>query len=220
MAKKYKSILFWFDGLFTSKIASLTLAELKPNLSTNETITYREKLQQLVDELTIGKIDPQEYCRQANQITETAISSEELIQAVINKADLNQPFFEIYTQILPENNPGVVVDIPRVWFDQLIVKWKVADHFHEDRLIFTETFKLKNIYPDIFYFIPQAAGLKMEDCIMVDPQQMRAVAAHKLGLSSATYTYPRRMKIDLAIQGIWKTGDDVVHPKGGGRPNL
>jgi len=220
MAKKYQSILFWFDGLFTTKIASLTLAELKPNLSTNETITHREKLQKVVDELTIGKIDPQEYCRQANQITGTEITYEQLVQAIINNAELNQQFFDIYKQILPENKPGVVVDIPRVWFDQLISKWKVSEYFHEDRLIFTENFNLENIYPDIFYFIPQAAGLKMEDCIMVDPQQMRAVAAHKLGLSSATYTYPRRMKIDLAIQGIWKTGDDVVHPKGGGRPNL
>lgn len=220
MAKKYQSILFWFDGLFISNIASLSLAELKPNLSTNETITFRQKLQEVVDELTIGKIDPQEYCRRANEIAGTTVSSEQLTRAIINNAELNQPFFEIYTQIPQENNPGVVVDIPRVWFDQLIIKWKVAEHFHEDRKIFTETFNLKNIYPDIFYFIPQAAGLKMEDCIMVDPQQMRAVAAHKLGLSSATYTYPRRMKIDLAIQGIWKTGDDVVHPKGGGRPNL
>ncbi len=74
--------------------------------------------------------------------------------------------------------------------------------------------------PDIFEYIPRAAGRNMEDCFLVDPLQMRAVAAHKLGLVSTAFVYPRRLKIDLALQGIWKTTEDVYHPKAGARTNI
>jgi hypothetical protein len=220
MAKKFPSILFWFDGLFTDSIASITLTALKPELTGGEKIALRQKFQALHKDLAIGKIDSETYLVQAAEVSGENISSGSLIQSILEKSVLNQEFFDIYKQIAPENDPKVIVDIPRAWFDQMISHWKVADLFLKDRLIFTEQFNLKRIYPDIFYFIPQAIGRRMDECLVVDPQQMRAVAAHKLGLASATYVYPRRMKIDLAISGIWKTAEDVYHPKAGGRPNL
>lgn len=220
MSKKYQSILFWFDGLFNDSIASLTLTALKPELTGGEKIALRQKLQLLHRDLAIGKIDVETYCRQAAEVSDAKTPSGSLIQSILDSSVLHQEFYDIYKQIASENDPKVVVDIPRVWFDQMVSRWKAADSFPEDRLIFTEQFDLKRIYPDIFYFIPQAIGRQMGECLMVDPQQMRAVAAHKLGLASATYVYPRRMKIDLAIQGIWKTTEDVYHPKAGGRPNL
>jgi hypothetical protein len=220
MAKKYQSILFWFDGLFVDSIASLTLSALKPDLTGGEKISLRQKLQALQKELTIGKIDAEDFCRQAGEVSGVKISTGNLVKSILEKGVLHQEFYAIYNQIAPEHDPKVVVDIPREWFDQMISQWKVESSFPENRLIFTEQFNLKRIYPDIFYFIPQAIGRRMDECLMVDPQQMRAVAAHKLGLASATYVYPRRMKIDLAISGIWKTAEDVYHPKAGGRPNL
>jgi hypothetical protein len=220
MSKKFQSILFWFDGLFTESIASVTLAALKPELTGGEKIALRQKLQALHKDLAIGKIDSETYCAQAADVAGVITSSNALVQSILDKSVLHQDFYDIYRQIAPEHDPKVIVDIPQVWFDQMISRWKVADLFPKDRLIFTGQFNLKRIYPDIFYFIPQAIGRRMDECLVVDPQQMRAVSAHKLGLASATYVYPRRMKIDLAIQGIWKTAEDVYHPKAGGRPNL
>jgi hypothetical protein len=220
MAKKYQSILFWFDGLFNDSIASLTLAVLKPELTGGEKITLRQKFQALHRDLVIGKINGDTYCQQAAEVSGVKTSSGNLVQSILEKSVLHQDFFDIYQQIAPEHDPKVIVDIPQIWFDQIVSHWKLAGNFPKDRLIITEQFNLQRIYPDIFYFIPQAIGKRMDECLLVDPQQMRAVAAHKLGLASATYVYPRRMKIDLAISGIWKTAEDVYHPKAGGRPNL
>lgn len=220
MPKKFQSILFWFDGAFTEPIASLTLSALKPEITGADRIPFRQKLQSLHNELAIGKIDANTYCRQAEKVTNINIPSDRLIQQILDLAEINQPFFDIYTQIAPEHAPKVVVDIPAGWFDQLVSRWKVTDVFPKERVIFTEQFDLKRMYPDIFYFIPQSAGRSIDECLMVDPRQMRAVASHKLGLASAAYVYPRRLKIDLALQGIWKTSEDIFHPKAGARANL
>lgn len=220
MAKKFQSILFWFDGAFTDSIAALTLTALKPELKGGDQIPLRQKLQALHMDLAIGKIVAQTYCMQASEVTGENTAPDQLVGRIIELAVLNQSIFDIYTHIAPEHDPKVVVDIPAEWFNQLVTRWKAADVFLKNRLIFTEQFNLKRIFPDIFYFIPQAAGRSMDECLMVDPQQMRAVAAHKLGLASAAYVYPRRLKMDLALQGIWKTNEDIFHPKAGTRANI
>jgi hypothetical protein len=106
-----------------------------------------------------------------------------------------------------------VVDIPETWVNALSERWKTTTTFTPDRLIFTERFALTGIVPDIFFYIPNSICRTVSECIMVDPIQSRAVTAHKFGLASLPYVYPRRLKIELALQGIWQTDEDVLHPK-------
>lgn len=220
MPRKFQSILFWFDGSFSESVASRTLRFLQPEFSGAEKVTLLEKLQVLQQDLAIGKLEADVFCQKAIEIAGASTTPEQLSAVLQGSAELNKGFFDIYSQISAENDPHVIVDIPAVWFTALIQHWGVASSFPAGRLIFTEQFKLDRMLPDIAYYIPRAAGRSMEDCILVDPLQMRAVVLHKLGLVSTAFVYPRRLKIDLALQGIWKTNEDVYHPKAGARTNI
>jgi hypothetical protein len=66
--------------------------------------------------------------------------------------------------------------------------------------------------PDIFYHLPQKAGRRMDDCIVIDANSARAVQSMKVGLASIIYVYPQRLKLELALQEIWRTDADVMHP--------
>lgn len=220
MPRNFKSILFWFDGAFGDSVASITLRTLRPEISGAEKATLRQKIQALHQELAVGKIDAAAYCRRAVELARVNKDPSRLETRIVDGINLNKPFFDLYCQISAEHDPRVIVDIPQVWFTDIIKRWEVADKFPTSRLIFTETLKLERMLPDIAYHIPRAAGRNMADCILVDPLQMRAVALHKLGLISTAFVYPRRLKIDLALQGIWKTSEDVYHPQAGTRANL
>lgn len=220
MPRNFKSILFWFDGAFGDSTASITLRTLRPEISGAEKATLRQKLQALHQELAIGKIDAAAYCRKAVELAQVNEDTSRLASRIVEDITLNKSFFDIYCQIAAEHDPRVIVDIPRAWFTEVINHWGAAENFPASRLIFTETLKLERMLPDIAYHLPRAAGRNMADCILVDPLQMRAVALHKLGLISTAFVYPRRLKIDLALQGIWKTTEDVYHPQAGTRANL
>jgi hypothetical protein len=217
MPRKFRSIFFWFDGSFTNSIASYTIGALRPELCSAEKVTFQQILEVLHEDLAIGKIDAHQFWIKAIEACQVPADPNHVVQQILENAKLNQPFFDIYNQIPPEHDPHVIVDIPETWFMEFVKLWRVSDAFPAERLIFTETFKLERILPDIANAIPQAAGRTMEDCFLVDPQQMRAVALHKLGLVSTAFVYPRRLKIDLALQGIWNTTEDVYHPKAGAR---
>jgi hypothetical protein len=220
MPRKFQSILFWFDGSFSESVASSTLRFLRPEISGAEKITLLEKLQSLQQDLAIGKLEADVFCQKAIELARASTTPEQLSARLQGNVELNIGFFDIYSQIAAENDPRVIVDIPEAWFTALIQHWGVAASFPASRLIFTEQFKLDRMLPDIAYYLPRAVGRSMEDCILVDPLQMRAVALHKLGLVSTAFVYPRRLKIDLALQGIWKTNEDVYHPKAGARTNI
>lgn len=220
MPKKFSTILFWFDGNFSESIAALTTHLLRPDSSGVEKLMLREKIQSLQQDLAIGKLDPMNFCREAVAMCQVSADPAGLAERLLDRADLNHPFFDIYTRITPWHDPRVIVDIPRDWFEKLIRRWQVQDAFPLERLIFTESFKLARMLPEIAERIPRAAGRRLDECILVDPLQMRAVALHKLGLVSTAYVYPRRLKIDLALQGIWETDEDVYHPTAGSRTNI
>ncbi len=217
MPKKFQSIFFWFDGAFTDSIATLLVDALRPGVTGGERIALRQKFQILHQDLAIGKTNVTSFCQKAIETCDTQISPKQLTEQILTAAGLNKPLFDIYSQITPEHDPHIIVDIPEPWFQQLCTRWNVTSVFPADRLIFTEKFRLQKMLPDIFYFIPQAVDRNLEECLLVDPQQMRAVNAHRLGLASTAYVYPRRLKIDLALQGIWKTKEDIYHPKSSSR---
>jgi hypothetical protein len=220
MPRKFQTILFWFDGSFTTSLSTGVVNILRPELASSEKIALQHKIRPFQNELAIGQLHLAEFCRNVVEICQAQCDPTALPTRLVETAVLNQSFFDIYRQISPENDPRVIVDIPEIWFRELIRLWKVEDAFPAARLIFCEQSDLQKMLPDIFEYIPRAAGCSMEDCFLVDPQQMRAVAAHKTGLVSTAFVYPRRLKIDLALQGIWKTTEDVYHPKAGARTNI
>ncbi len=220
MPRKFQSILFWFDGAFGDSVASVTLKTLRPEISGAEKATLRQKLQAMHQDMAVGKIDADSYCKKAVELAQANEDPSKLASRIVDGITLNKSFFDIYCQIGMEHDPRVIVDLPEAWFNEIVKRWGASDKFPISRLIFTESFKLERMLPDIAYHIPRAAGRTMADCMLVDPLQMRAVALHKLGLISTAFVYPRRMKIDLALQGIWKTTEDVYHPKAGTRANL
>jgi hypothetical protein len=52
----------------------------------------------------------------------------------------------------------------------------------------------------------------MQDCIIIDGDASRAVQSLKHGLASISYVYLQRLKLELALQEIWQTDADVMHP--------
>lgn len=220
MPRTFSTVLFWFDGAFTNSLSSQIVELLHPDAGRAEKIAFQQKMRPPREKLTIGKLDLDTFYSEAVRICQSNYDPTWITMNLTESAKLNTAFYDIYCHISPEFDPRVIVDIPEKLFRQQIHRWNVEDRFPDGRLIFLERSGLENLIPDVFHFIPQAAGKKMDDCFVIDPLQMRAVAAHKIGLVSTAFVYPRRMKIDLALQGIWKTSEDVYHPKAGARTNI
>ncbi len=116
MPRKFQTVLFWFDGAFTTSVSAQIVNILRPELSSAEKLDLQQKIRLLQQDLTIGRMDALDFCHRAVTTCQAKFDPAQLSNRLIETAELNQPFFDIYQQIDAENDPRVIVDIPEIWF--------------------------------------------------------------------------------------------------------
>jgi hypothetical protein len=210
--KIYNAIFFWLGGVLTETVSERTAAELIPGMKGHEGIHLRQQLRGLADALTLGKLTPAAYCEQAVASCQANLSASALEDRIVETTAVRLPLAELVGKLPESYERWLVVDYPPTWYEKLSARWQIPGLFPHQRLVLTADLGLVSLTPDIFYLLPQAAGRPMDECIAVDALSARAVAAMKHGLATIFYVYPERLKLELALQGIWQTDVDVMHP--------
>lgn len=210
--KIYDAVLFWFGGVLTETVAELTLGELMPGAKGHEALKTRQRIRELAEELSLGRIAASDYCQQTIALCEADVEASELNSRIIESASLRQPIAELIERMPASYELWLIVDCPVDWYRALSQRWKMHSLFSEERTVATSKLKLSRMVPEIFYHLPAIANRSMDECITIDACSARAVESMEHGLASIIYVYPERLKLELALQGIWQTEADVMHP--------
>lgn len=208
----YSDIFFWLGGVLTETIPELTRAALFPEAGGYVAVKMQQQIRDLIEDLSLGKITSMEYCEQAIARCESSMTVSGLNRLIIDTASLQQPVVDMVVEIPDAYERWLIVDFPVDWFSELAKRLKIFSIFLENRVIFTEALKIQRMVPEVFYHLPSRAGRSQDDCIVIDPVSARAVEAMKHGLATIIYVYPERLKHELAMQGIWQTDAEVLHP--------
>ena len=216
----YSDIFFWLGGVLTESLPELNKAALFPEAGGHEAVRKQQLIRDLIEDLSLGKISPQEYSKQAIARCGAGMKSSNLEQLVLDLATLRQPVADIVERIPEAYERWLIIDYPVNWFKELADRLKLYSLFPENRTIFTAKFKIQRMVPEVFYFLPSNAGRAMKDCIVIDPISARAVEAMKHGLATIIYVYPERLKHEFAMQGIWQTDTEVIHPSSSERVSI
>ena len=210
--KTYNAIYFWFGGVLTDTVSGRTKAVLSPGSGGRKSGDLIKAIRKPAEMLSLGKINILEYCHQSIDICASNITAAELAHQITDTASINQTVVDLVSKIPEAYARWLVVDYPPDWFEDLSKRWDIESIFPRNQLIFTSDLNLPRMVPEIFYRLPSAAGLAMDDCMVIDPVTARATAAMRHGLAAIIYVYPERLKHELALQGIWQTDEDVMHP--------
>lgn len=210
--KIYKAVFFWFGGVLTETLPVQTVAEFMPEAEGHQALKARQQLRGAAESLVLGKIAPSDYCAEVVKVCGLNLTAADVERRLLDSAPLDQAMADLIASIPGTYERWLVVDYPADWYQTLSKRWNLGAMFSEDRLIFLSEMKLVTLVPDIFYRIPQAVGHDIDDCIVIDANAGRAVKAMKHGLATIIYVYPGRLKLELALQGIWQTEADVMHP--------
>lgn len=208
----YNGVFFWLGGVLTPTLPELTLAELAPTLKGHAFVHTRQQLRALADEAALGKIDATAYCEGALEVCQASTTIAALEQKLIAATALRQSLAKMIGEIPSRYERWLVVDTPPAWFAALADRAQIESLFPGHRLIFTAQLEMLRMTPDVFYRLPQKAARSMDDCIVIDANASRAVESLRHGLASIFYVYLDRLKMELALQEIWQTDADVMHP--------
>ncbi len=218
--KIYDAVFFWLGGVLLPTLPELTMAELTPGLKGHDFVHLRQQLSALAEEAALGKISAMAYCEGAIAACQATVTPDTLEQKIIAGASLRQPLAHMISEISNRYERWLVVDYPQAWFEKLADRAQIESLFPGNRLIFTDQLELLSMEPDVFYRLPQKAARSMSECIIIDGNSGRAVRSMKHGLTSVFYVYVQRLKLELALQEIWQTNVDVMHPTSSERVKL
>jgi hypothetical protein len=218
--KIYSDIFFWLGGVLTETIPELTRSALFPEADGHEAVRMQQKIRDLIMNLSLGKITSREFCERAIARCESSIPVSNLDRLIVDTASLKQPVADMVVEIPEAYERWLIVDFPIDWFRELANRLKIDSLFPFNRTIFTVELEIQRMVPEVFYHLPSRAGRAMDDCIVIDPVSARAVEAMKHGLAAIIFVYPERLKHELAMQGIWQTDANVLHPTSSERVNF
>ena len=218
--KIYKTVFFWLGGVLSETVAELTVAELMPEAEGHHAPKTRQRIRGLAEGLALGRLAPSDYCEQTIALCEASVESSHLMRRVIESASLRAPIAELLEEMPAMYEPWLIVDYPVDWYQEVSERLEIASLFSEDRIVLTSMLKLGRMVPEVFYHLPPCAGRSMDECITIDAISARAVESMRHGLASIIYVYPERLKLELALQGIYQTEADVMHPTSSERARI
>ncbi len=210
--KHYDAVLFWLGGVLVPTLPEQTMGLLSPALSGHDFVHRRQLLRVRAEDVALGKSSPAAYCEAALDICQNSRDIAALERELIASTLLHQPLATMLSEIPAPYECWLVVDYPRTWYQQLPDREQIESLFPGHRIIFTEQLELLSMTPDLFYRLPQKVARAMQECIIIDADANRAVQSCKHGLASIFYVYLQRLKLELALQEIWQTDVDVMHP--------
>ena len=210
--KEYPVLFFWFGGLITENLVDLSRNALAPHLSGKARVEAMIQLREPAEQLALGVIRPAEYCRNAAKILDSGLSAAMTEERLLESAASNQAVVRIIDELPDSYQRWMVVDFPKAWYRECADRWKLGGSIFESQTVFIEDLRQPRLVPEVFYNLPARAGKVMDECLAIDPVARRAVQAMRHGLASIIYVYPERLVHELALQGIWQTDADVMHP--------
>lgn len=218
--KIYTNVLIWAGGVLAPTVTEVTAAILTPHLKGHDAIAIKQKYSAAANILALGQISSAEYCEKAIGVSKSSLTPLELERKILEKLVLDPSATEILAKIPPQYKIWRIVDLPEDWYSELRTRSKIDASLPESQTILTQNLGLTAIVPYIFYALPLAIHQSMADCITVDADYHRAMESMRHGLASIIYVYPDQVKVQLALQGIYPTGSDVMHPATGGRVKI
>lgn len=216
----YSDIFFWLGGVLTESLPDLSRSALFPEAVGHEAVSKQQQIRGLIEDLTLGKISSEKFCEQAVAQYDSSLNASELKKLITHTAAIRQPVADIVGRIPDVHRRWLIVDFPADWFSELANRLEIHALFPEDQIIFTAELNIQRMVPEVFYHLPTKAGRAMKDCLVIDPVSARAVEAMKHGLATIIYVYPERLKHELAMQGIWQTDSEILHPTSSERVNI
>lgn len=213
MSKKSRDTIFiWFGGVVSERISEITIKTLRSKQSDIGFSKLRSEIVKLADELSLGLLSTHSYCESVIKITKSDLDIDTLEELIPRWASLNKPVMKLLNSIPDKYEKWLVSDYPESWYQVIASRENLSSKYPAKRTIFVSQGDLREMVPRVFDYLARVSSRSLDECILIDSESSRAVAAVRYGLSSIIYVYPDRLEHEFALRGILETEEEVLHP--------
>ncbi len=194
-----RAVFFWMGGVISLSIEPLlrkALAEWDAEVN----LFAKPGFAGACEDLAIGRQDDLAFCQAVCAIAGVEIAPVTLREAVVAAFEPKPRVVQTIQQLPRAVQRWLIVDYPRAWFERGADLFGIYPCFPEDHLIFLTESRLGRLVPDVFDFLAHRAQLRLDQCLVVDEESHRAVAALDYGFPSAIFVDARRLEREFVMR--------------------
>jgi len=189
-----RAIFFWLSGVYTQPLLALLAQALSQGSGHPVNPLALPDYAAQVEGLITGKIAGPAFCQALGESVGSKDSPAALRDRILDGIIPNPGAIEV-TRLLPDHlQRWLVVDLPRDWFERIVVQLGVEACFTPEQTIYLPASRLPRLIPEVFYLLSFQAQLSMQECLLIDASSRRAVQALNHGLSTELYVDNRRLE--------------------------
>jgi len=197
-----QAMVFWLSGVFAPSFSDLLFNTVSIDDRSTKDLSALIGFQELNDQLSLGLIDDNEYCKTIFNETHLVIKPEAIIERILASLTSNDSVYEILNLIPKNFQFWLIVDYPESWIKNISERLDVNRTFPIERTIMLSKFGLSNISPELFQSLPEHIGLPIERCLLIDSNTKRVINAVNYGLPSIIYFDASRLKREFKLRKL------------------
>ena len=206
-------IFFWQGGVVTEDLAKLLSYALDQPYAEADLFRSNPDLRTMKEELAIGAISFDEFCNSLSEISKTNLTPLEVQNLISKKATIDPDLIAVAKEFGDQYDLRIISDFPPELQKTVIENNDLKAIFPPDKSILCSDINLTQLTPDIFFHSTNISRHPMENCILVDSNSARAVAAVRSGLSSIIYLDVPRFRRELVLREMLPPSQIDYQPK-------
>jgi beta-phosphoglucomutase-like phosphatase (HAD superfamily) len=195
-----RAIFFWMGGVLTQSIEPLMQAALAACGQPEVNLFSARGFASVCESLALGQLDDLAFCQAVCEMSGAKRSPEEFGNAVIASFSPVPRVIQTIERLPDTIQRWLIIDYPRSWFDQTRQRLSIHPCFHNEHLLFLQDSQLNRLVPDVFDFLAQQAKFRVDQCLVVDSNSHRAVAALDHGFPAAIFVDSVRLEREFVLR--------------------
>lgn len=210
--REVSTVVFWLGGVIAGSIHEETMRALCPEAEPGSNSSLLHGLREQAEQLGVGRLSSQDYCRRALEIFTASGSPEQLEAQIMASLRPRADVLKVIQSLPPGCRRWLASDYPAGWLRVLLVDHGLDAWFPANRVVELARLGLKKMVPGVFAGILRSVKQPKEAVMLVDADGARAVAAVRCGLSATVFVEPKRLLRDFALREIVPGDPKAIYP--------
>lgn len=195
-----RSIFFWMGGVLTQSIEPLLRSAFTAYGQPEPNLFSISGFASTCEQFSLGQMKETVFCQSITELVHGNIPANTLQEAAISSFS---PIPQVCSTIqqLPQNYARwLIVDYPHSWFEQIRGRLQIDSCFSSKHFLFLHDYQLPRLLPDIFDLLVTRSGNRRDQCLVVDANSHRTVAALDHGLPAAIFVDASRLEREFVMR--------------------
>jgi hypothetical protein len=194
---RIRHVVFWAGGVLLPEVADWAVAAL--SRAAPPTLEDRAELHALARDLAAGRVDADEFVREAWARAGGTAARAAFAASLTQGVSVPAPQAALVQEMVGRYRLSLLSDYPAPWLEPILPHTGLAGAFPPDEIWYTAELAAGAGYDRLFAEAVRRGALRPGESLLIDHHSRRTTAALRIGIDTAIYVDPPRLRRDLAL---------------------